>query len=211
MEQLHTVCLSWSNRSRCPVLLTSVLIWATVRTALGHLGPAQGPCINLPQCMDQETNKTKTKLHWIRSYLCPEQCHQRNDCWQELTSASAKQGYSCGCPVLASKILFTKQVCGFIGRQNRFWNRLPREEVVPHPCRQPRSGWMGSEHWWSCGCPSSVQGVGRLAFQGPFQLNPFYGSMIKLPVIKLKAFHLAEHKLETSQTFLSNLRLASER
>ena len=24
--------------------------------------------------------------------------------------------------------------------------RLPREAVVPHPCRQPRSGWRGSEH-----------------------------------------------------------------
>jgi len=24
--------------------------------------------------------------------------------------------------------------------------RLPREEVVPHPCRHPRSGWMGCEH-----------------------------------------------------------------
>ena len=24
--------------------------------------------------------------------------------------------------------------------------RLPREVAVPHPCRQPRSGWEGSEH-----------------------------------------------------------------
>ena len=28
----------------------------------------------------------------------------------------------------------------------RHWHRLPREVVVPHPCRHPRSGWMGSEH-----------------------------------------------------------------
>ena len=31
-------------------------------------------------------------------------------------------------------------------RAVRHWHRLPREVVVPHPCRQPRSGWMGSEH-----------------------------------------------------------------
>jgi len=28
----------------------------------------------------------------------------------------------------------------------RHWHRLPREAAVTHPCRQPRSGWMGSEH-----------------------------------------------------------------
>ena len=26
------------------------------------------------------------------------------------------------------------------------WHRLPRDVVVPHPQRHPRSGWMGSEH-----------------------------------------------------------------
>jgi len=25
----------------------------------------------------------------------------------------------------------------------RHWHRLPREMAVPHPCRYPRSGWMG--------------------------------------------------------------------
>ena len=28
----------------------------------------------------------------------------------------------------------------------RHWRRLPMELWVPHPCRQPRSGWMGCEH-----------------------------------------------------------------
>lgn len=28
----------------------------------------------------------------------------------------------------------------------RHWRRLFREVVVPHHCRQPRSGWTVSEH-----------------------------------------------------------------
>ena len=34
----------------------------------------------------------------------------------------------------------------FTVRAVKPWHRLPREVVLPHPCRQPRSGWMGSEH-----------------------------------------------------------------
>jgi len=34
----------------------------------------------------------------------------------------------------------------FTVRVVRHWHRLHREVVVPHPCRQPRSGWMGCEH-----------------------------------------------------------------
>jgi len=52
----------------------------------------------------------------------------------------------------------------------------PERWLMPHPCRQPRSGWMGSEHWWSCRCPCSAQGVGQMAFKGPFQLKSFYDS-----------------------------------
>ena len=31
-------------------------------------------------------------------------------------------------------------------RTVKHWHRLPREVVVPHPWRHPRSGWRGSEH-----------------------------------------------------------------
>jgi len=31
-------------------------------------------------------------------------------------------------------------------RAIKHWHRLLREAVVPHPCRQPRAGGMGSEH-----------------------------------------------------------------
>ena len=34
---------------------------------------------------------------------------------------------------------------------------VPREVVVPHPCRHPRSG-DGSEHPQSCGVPIHCQG-----------------------------------------------------
>jgi len=32
---------------------------------------------------------------------------------------------------------------GLALRAVRQWHRLPREAVVPRPCRQPRSGWTG--------------------------------------------------------------------
>jgi len=58
------------------------------------------------------------------------------------------------------------------------WHRLPREVVVPHPCRQPRSGWMGSEHlmelWVSL---FSAGGLDNMALKSPFQLKLFYDSM----------------------------------
>ena len=54
----------------------------------------------------------------------------------------------------------------------RHWHRLPRELWVPHPCRQPRSGWMGSEHlmelWVSL---FTAGGLDQLAFKVPFQLQ----------------------------------------
>jgi len=65
----------------------------------------------------------------------------------------------------------------FLMTDQKLWGEWTREVVVPHPCRHPRSGWMGSEHWWSCGCPCSVQELDQMAFKGPFQLQQVNGSM----------------------------------
>ena len=55
-------------------------------------------------------------------------------------------------------------------------NKLHREVVVPHPWRQPRSGWMGSENpmelWVSL---YVVGGLDQVVCEGSFQLKRFYG------------------------------------
>jgi len=59
----------------------------------------------------------------------------------------------------------------------RHWHGLLREVAVPHPCRQPRSGWRGSEHlmelWVSL---FSAGGLEQIVFSGSFQLKRFYDS-----------------------------------
>ena len=49
----------------------------------------------------------------------------------------------------------------FMIRMVRQWHRLPREVVDPHPWRQPRSIWRGSEHPdGAVGVPVHCRGVG---------------------------------------------------
>ena len=38
--------------------------------------------------------------------------------------------------------------------------RLPKRQWVPHPWRQPRSGWMGSEHVMELWVSLFIAGVG---------------------------------------------------
>jgi len=56
-------------------------------------------------------------------------------------------------------------------RAVRHWHRLPRDVVVLHHCRHPRSGWRGSEHlmelWVSL---FSVGEADQMVFKHPFQL-----------------------------------------
>ena len=42
----------------------------------------------------------------------------------------------------------------------RQWHRLPRDEVVPHPCRHPRSGWEALSTDGAVSVPVQCRGVG---------------------------------------------------
>ena len=63
----------------------------------------------------------------------------------------------------------------FLIRVVRQWHRLSREVVVPHPCRQPRSGWRSSEQlmelWVSLLSAGQWE---QMALRGPLQLKWFY-------------------------------------
>ena len=60
----------------------------------------------------------------------------------------------------------------FTIRVVRQWHRLPREVVVPHPCKQPRLGWRGCEYllelWVSL---LSAGELDQMDFNGSFQLK----------------------------------------
>jgi len=61
----------------------------------------------------------------------------------------------------------------------RHWQRLPREVVVPHPWRQPRSGGALSTDG-AVGAPVHCRGLDQMAFKDPFQLKCFNDSVILL-------------------------------
>ena len=57
------------------------------------------------------------------------------------------------------------------------WHRLPREVLVPHPCRHPRSGDGAVSTDGAEGVCVHCGEWDQKAFGGPFQLQPFSGSM----------------------------------
>jgi len=57
-------------------------------------------------------------------------------------------------------------------------HRVPREVVVPHPCRQPRSGDGAVSTAVAVGVPVHCRQCKQMAFGGPFQLKPLYESVI---------------------------------
>jgi len=65
----------------------------------------------------------------------------------------------------------------FMIRAVRQWHRLPREVVVPHPCRhQGQAGWAVSTDG-AVGVPAQCRDWDQMAFKGLFQLQAFYDSM----------------------------------
>ena len=78
----------------------------------------------------------------------------------------------------------------------RHWHGLLREVAVPHPCRQPRSGWRGSEHLMELWVSLFVAGeLDQMAFKGPFQVKRLYDSKGDIdmatasPIGELKDLH----------------------
>ena len=57
-------------------------------------------------------------------------------------------------------------------------HRLPREVVVPHPCRHLRAGDGAVSTDGAVGVSVPCGQWDPMAFRGPFQLNPFCDTMI---------------------------------
>ena len=59
-------------------------------------------------------------------------------------------------------------------------HRVHREVVVPHPCRHPRSGDGAVSTDGAVGVPLHCKMWDLMALRGPFQLKPFYDSILRL-------------------------------
>ena len=57
-------------------------------------------------------------------------------------------------------------------------HRLPREVVVPHPCRHPWSGDGAVSTDGAVGIPVHCREWDQMAFRDPFQSEPSYDSII---------------------------------
>ena len=78
------------------------------------------------------------------------------------------------------------------------WHRLPREVVVPHPCRQPRSGWMGSEHLMELWVSLFIAGGWtRQPLRVPSNSNDPMISFAVFPGLKGRAVHIPPKPLFT--------------
>ena len=64
-----------------------------------------------------------------------------------------------------------------------------REVVVPHPCRQPRSGDGAVSTAGAVGVPVHCRQWEQTAFGGPFQLISFYGPVITCLAQSLHKLH----------------------
>jgi len=73
---------------------------------------------------------------------------------------------------------FRLDIRKFYAEGSEALHRVHREVVVPHPCRQPRSGDGAVSTAGAVGVPVHCGQWEQMAFGGPFQLQPFYGSMI---------------------------------
>jgi len=94
--------------------------------------------------------------------------------WQSTIAVVGTWGHGAAACFANQCRLDMSKKCFTIGAV-RHRHRLPRGAVVPHPCRQPRSGWRGSEH--PVGVLNHCREWDQMAFKGPFQLKPFCESM----------------------------------